>query len=151
MQPTIMSLYNVLHVQQGVYKPFRIRFGWSRGWSSLAVFVASGLLHEYVWWGLFYVSSHETLQDKRIPTPVFGKSMLFFGWNGILVWFENEVIGKDRWNAMVEPFPPTLVSMVVVGMVLPVAHFFTADFTEGGFLPDFSVSLPLVVISAPSS
>jgi hypothetical protein len=71
-------------LKQGVYKPVRAQTG-SRNLATMATFLASGLAHEYTWAVMFYPSSHE--QEKYMAP--FGKTLLFFGWNGILLILEH--------------------------------------------------------------
>jgi hypothetical protein len=132
----------VIHrgLKQGVYKPVRMATG-SRNAATMAAFVASGLAHEYVWAVMFLRSSHEI--DKYVPP--FGKSLLFFGWNGVLLVIEHW-IGRERWNELIKPYPRFLVSMVVVLAALPVGHLFTGDFRQGGYFTSLVTAWPMVIV-----
>lgn len=128
-------------LKQGVYKPVRMSTG-SRNLATIATFLASGVAHEYVWFVTFHQNSHE--QEKYIP--MFGKSLLFFGWNGILLVVEHWV-GRERWNVAVEPMPRFLVSLSVVMFALPVGHLFTGDFRHGGYFESLATTWPLVAVT----
>ena len=125
-------------LKQGVYKPV-IKATGSRNAATLSSFLVSGALHEYVWIVMFYQSSHE--QDKYVP--LFGKSLLFFGWNGILLTAEH-LIGRERWDKVVQPIPRMFVSLVVVMMALPVGHLFTGDFRQGGYFDSLATAWPVL-------
>lgn len=127
-------------LKQGVYKPVWAETG-SRNLATMATFLASGLAHEYTWAVMFYASSHE---DEKYVAP-FGKTMLFFGWNGILLVVEHWV-GRNRWSAIVKPMPRILVSLLVVLTALPVGHLFTGDFRYGGYFDSLVTAWPMVVV-----
>ena len=127
-------------LKQGIYKPVRMTTG-SRNVATMAAFLASGVAHEYTWAVMFYQSSHE--EDRY--TPPFGKTMLFFGWNGIVLVFEHW-IGRERWDAMVKPMPRLLVSLFVVMAALPVGHLFTGDFRHGGYFDSLVTAWPMVLV-----
>jgi hypothetical protein len=127
-------------LKQGVYKPVRAETG-SRNLATMATFLASGLAHEYTWAVMFYPSSHE---QEKCMAP-FGKTLLFFGWNGILLILEHW-LGRNRWNAIVKPMPRILVSLLVVMTALPVGHLFTGDFRFGGYFDSLVTAWPMVVV-----
>jgi len=131
----------VIHrgLKQGVYKPVRMATD-SRNLATMAAFVASGIAHEYVWVVMFFRSSHEG--DKYVPP--FGKSMLFFGWNGVLLVVEHW-IGRERWHDLIKPYPRFLVSLMVVLSALPVGHLFTGDFRHGGYFTSLVTAWPMLV------
>ena len=126
-----------------MYKPVRELTG-TKWTATLAAFLVSGLEHEHVWQLVFYVASFQEGQDPYIPS--LGKSLLFFGWNELLLVAENGLVGKDKWEAWIEPYPKVSVSLCVVLMALPVGHFFTGDLVEKGFMADLSTAFLLVRI-----
>lgn len=129
-------------IKQGVYKPVRFYSG-SNDLAVLVSFAVSGLFHEYVWLLLFRCNSHE---DENVPRLLrFGKSMLFFGWNGSLVLMEY-AIGRERWENFVRKYPKPLVTFAVVMMVLPVSHLFTGDMVAGGYFAHVKLYFPLFQI-----
>jgi len=129
-------------IKQGVYKPVRFYSG-SNDLAVLVSFAVSGLFHEYVWLLMFRCNSHE---DENVPRLLrFGKSMLFFGWNGSLVLMEY-AIGRERWENFVRKYPKPLVTFAVVMMVLPVSHLFTGDMVAGGYFAHVKLYFPLFQI-----
>jgi membrane associated rhomboid family serine protease len=104
--------------------------------AAMATFLASGIIHEYVWYLLFYTSIH---QDD-VHVPPFGKQLLFFGWNGILLVMEYAV----RWEKLVSAIPKPIVTLLVVLMALPVGHLFTGDMLKGGYFSSLQLALPIL-------
>lgn len=102
----------------------------------MATFLASGLIHEYVWCLLFYVNIHQT--DAYVPP--FGKQLLFFGWNGILLILEYAV----GWETLVSTVPKPAVTLLVVLMALPVGHLFTGDMLKGGYFMSLQLAFPML-------
>jgi hypothetical protein len=93
---------------------------------------------------MFYPSSHE--QEKYMAP--FGKTLLFFGWNGILLILEHG-LGRNRWNAIVKPMLRILVSLLVVMTALSVGDLFTGftgDFRYGGYFDSLVTAWPMVVV-----
>ena len=109
----------------------------------MATFVASGITHEYTWAVMFYASSHH---KENMLLHAFDQTMLFFGWNGILLVLEH-CIGRNRWNAAVKPVPRILVALLVVMTALPVGHLFTGDFRHGGYFDSLVTLWPMVVVT----
>lgn len=118
----------------------------SRSIATVATFLASGLIHEYVWLVLFYQNVHQDV----IHTPPFGKSMLFFGWNGLLLVLEYTV-GEKWWNSLISNVPRPFVTLLVVLMALPVGHLFTGDMIVGGYFQTLQLALPLLVVTSKGS
>lgn len=138
---------NIIHrgLKQGVFKPVMSATGGSRNAATMAAFLASGLAHEYVWVVMFFANSHEIVDSNKPALPPFGKSMLFFGWNGILLLVEH-AIGREQWNKLFQSVPRFCVSMLVVMMALPVGHLFTGDFRVGGYFVSLVTAWPLVTV-----
>lgn len=127
----------LVHVglKNGVYKPVRSHSG-SRSLATMATFLASGLYHEYVWCLLFYINIHQT----GVHNPPFGKQLLFFGWNGILLILEYAV----GWEKLVSTMPRPAVTLIVVLMALPVGHLFTGDMLKGGYFTSLQLAIPIL-------
>jgi hypothetical protein len=106
----------------------------------MVTFLASGLIHEYVWCLLFYINIHQTTDDDVSYDPPFGKQMLFFGWNGILLILEYAV----GWETLVSTVPKPAVTLVVVLMALPVGHLFTGDMLKGGYFTSLQLAFPIL-------
>jgi hypothetical protein len=134
-------------LKQGVYKPIIAATG-SKNLATMSAFLVSGLAHEYVWCVMFYTSSHDSVH-QYVPNPMFGKTMIFFGWNGNLLLFEHWV-GREYWASLVKPIPRIVVSLVVCLMALPVGHLFTGDFRSGGYFNSLVTVFPLITIERSS-
>lgn len=178
---------NLIHdsLKQGVYKPVRW-YGKSRTVAFLAAFFASGLIHEYVWVLLFHQTTNQqsellqlgevssccaVLPDMGISTTAcycqtgwFGKQLIFFGWNGILISLEflfqmvttrrKGVISKDKrtdqlffWERINSLVPWWFKCHIVVLLSLPVGHLFTADVIHSGMMTSLQLGLPLFRIT----
>jgi len=132
-------------LKNGIYKPVRSCTS-SRSIATVTTFLVSGLIHEYVWCVLFYQNVHQ----DHVYVPTFGKSMLFFGWNGLLLVLEYAV-GEKSWKNLVSSFPKPIVTLLVVLMALPVGHLFTGDMIVGGYFQTLQLALPMLVVSSKDS
>ena len=144
------SLGHIL-LKRGFYKPTRKLTG-SPIVGALATFVASGLIHEWASYVLFHTSRQETVPpDGVYHSPVFGKQMGFFGWNGVLVMLEYMVvangIGKAQREWMSRHLPRVAVGILVVITALPTGHWMTGDLVTLNFFPHLSLAFPKVVVS----
>lgn len=129
-------------LKNGIYKPVRSLTN-SRAIATVTTFFVSGLIHEYVWCVLFYQNRYQ--QD--VYQPPFGKSLLFFGWNGILLVLEYAV-GETLWKNMTSTVPRPVVSLMVILMALPVSHLFTGDLIVGGYFQTLELALPMVIVTS---
>lgn len=119
-------------LKRGVFKPVR-----KYSTKSVAVwstFVASGLFHEYLTFGI-------------CPTcpPNFGKQTVFFIWNAIIVTLEH-FIGKAfifQWIYTTMPKP--VVGILVLFTAMPVAHWFLHAYTKTSLLDHSSAAFPIVM------
>lgn len=111
----------------------------SKGVAVSATFVASGLLHEYVVW-IFY-------RDATF-TPSYGKNMIFFGWNGVLILLES-IIGRfttfKYFEWMGERLPGPLISVLVVLTALPLGHLFLSDWIAIGYFHNIHQGIIMIV------
>ena len=111
--------------------------------ATLATFLMSGWMHEYVWYYLFYVNKHQDAAECY--QPPFGKQTLFFGWNGILLLLEY-LIGRENWERFANRLFPSCTTVLVILMALPVGHLFTGDLVASGYFRQLSGMLPVVRI-----
>mgnify|MGYP000013768181 CR=1 FL=1 len=143
---------NLIHVglKQAIYKPVRRKTG-NRTLASIVVFCVSGIYHEYVWMLLFLVTTAQAKEtmltdDGCCPSCYcdawFGKQLLFFGWNGVLIALEYLV--GHKLSALTTHLPSLLRSHLVVLLSLPVGHLFTADLTMAGYFGCIQHALPLI-------
>lgn len=148
---------NLIHVglKRGVYKPVRRKTG-NRILASVAAFCVSGIYHEYVWLLLFYATTAQanegisTTTDDGACCPScycdtwFGKQLLFFGWNGVLI--ASEYLVGNQVSPLTKHLPSLLRSHLVVLLSLPVGHLFTADMTKSGYFEGLQQALPIIQI-----
>jgi len=131
---SIFCFVSFSQFQGGVFKPLRKWF--STPIAVFGTFIASGLLHEYVIFGFY--------RGTKLA-PSYGKNMVFFAWNGVLIILES-IVGKSnifKWIA--ENFPRPLISILVVLTALPLGHLFLDDWVESGYYHHMQVSLFMIV------
>jgi Membrane bound O-acyl transferase family len=135
-----LMIHNIL--KGGVFLPAR-KFVSNRV-AVLLSFVASGLLHDYVWAAIFYHHGHERDPDTSVCSkcfsPVHLKLTAFFLWNGIVMLLEKP-LGKLAPFAWFAKLPLPLLSTLVVLTALPVSHWYTGDWVVGGYFADFTLAL----------
>jgi hypothetical protein len=125
-------------LKQGVYKPVRFYYTNNNAtWGYLAAFVASGIIHEWVWIVLFFTTDVEQieLQSGVCQTcyrAAYGKQVLFFGWNGLLLVWEQSEWGQGLLRTLKQYLPRLVLGHFVVLLSLPVGHLFTGDLAESG-------------------
>jgi hypothetical protein len=116
----------------------------------MMVFLASGLMHEYVWAILFYVHPNRMHPEMGVCSdcfyPIYGKSMLFFGWNGVVIVIEYFIghFWVFQWTKNVLPGP--ILTILVIMASLPIGHWFTGDWIAGGFFHHICIGFPLIVL-----
>ena len=130
----------VIHsmLKRGVFKPMARSF--PRAVAIGATFFVSGLLHEYVWSFIFF--QHD---DVERFTPGYGKSMVFFAYNGLIMCIENLIAHWPVFQIVKSTLPKTVITHLVLLTALPCGHLFTGDLIKGGYFADFAVALPLIV------
>lgn len=130
-------------LKRGVFKPALV-YGYSRSFAVLAVFIASGLFHEWTWQVIFYC--HKT---SSLTQPCFdftaGKTTAFFCWNGVIILLEPIVRGASIFQWLSTSLPRPIITLLVLSSVLPVAHLFTGDWIGGGYYHDVTIGLPMVL------
>jgi hypothetical protein len=144
---------NLIHqgLKQSVYKPVRYSTG-SPAVAAVASFCVSGIMHEYVWMALFYLTTAQRGESQDVGSCCatcycdawFGKQLIFFCWNGVLIALEY-LLG-DRISKAMAPVPSLIRSHLVVLLSLPVGHLFTADVTMSGYFQHLQQILPLIKI-----
>mmetsp|Transcript_30361 Transcript_30361/g.66745 ORF Transcript_30361/g.66745 Transcript_30361/m.66745 type:complete len:430 (-) Transcript_30361:180-1469(-) len=141
---------NLVHsvLKTGIYKPTR-RIIASPNVAVVATFLASGLIHEYVWAILFYVHEHQKDPATGVCStcfePKYGKNLFFFSWNGVVIALESVVGGWWLFQWMKHNLPGPVVTALVVMTALPFGHLFTGDWIAGGYFTHFQLGFPIVV------
>lgn len=134
-------------LKRGVYKPVYRSF--SKTTATLATFLASGLIHEYSWLIMFYVHKNEKNSDTGLCAtcvyPTYGKSIVFFGWNGLIIVLQHMIGGFWLFGWMKKYFPSPCITALVVMTALPVGHLFTDDWIAGKYYEHVQLGAPLIV------
>jgi len=124
-------------LKNGVYKPVRKRLS-SSYLAVLAVFIVSGILHEYVNLVIF------THPEMGFPW----KQIVFFGWNGILILLEYAMGEWALFQWMQANLPRICISTLVIGSALPLSHLFTGEYIKGGYFKAVEMAEPLIICGA---
>ena len=147
------------NLKEGVYKPVRAWVGWkhpsSKAAATLATFLASGLLHEYVWALLFFRTTQDQKENPGCDDcfqPVYGKSLVFFGWCCMLLIVEESPFGKWLFVETVAPTLRRYLPAPVFGALLvfligcPIVHLFTECLVHGKYFEHFYLAMPILVV-----
>lgn len=135
-------------LKHGVYLPVK-KFG-STKFAILLTFLASGLFHEYLNSLVWYVHKYKhddvtgVCRDGQYDCyfPIVMKESAFFLWNGVVVTIERCCLSNRKWYQQLISRPPLfVVSTIVVMTALPISHWITGDWAEGGYFEDYSMSL----------
>lgn len=107
-------------------------------------FLASGLMHEYIWTLMFY--QHDPVHYENEVClgcfhPIFFKATGFFLYNAVLMLLERATPVGLWLTERTKSWPTILVSTLGVMTVLPVSHLFTGDWVSGGYFTDLSIGL----------
>lgn len=120
-------------------------------WAIFVTFVASGILHEYIWRLMFFRYEkdgpcHTDSENVKIEqetkdcyVPALFKLTAFFAWNGIVMLLENRLGAIFRPLSSLMPLP--LVSTFVLLSALPVSHWYTGDWVHGGYFAQLSLGV----------
>ena len=138
------SKWNVpVHVllKHGVYLPCRHVYGINKTISLLATFVASGILHEYVF----------SLHNSQYY--VAGNAMLFFLTMGVAMLFEDwfwklEYPAVQKLATLLSYVPTPIISIVVSLIIcIPFEPLFVRSWILSGFIPAISKLMPHIQCS----
>jgi len=130
-------------LKRGVYKPVRTRC--SRFVASVATFIASGLFHEWLLTLVFHPESDDGECSPICYTPGFGRNTLFFLWCAFFIGLEYAIGSAAVFQVLRNNLPLTVVSLMVVSLALPVAHWFTNDYVRSDFFIDCQTGFPIIV------
>ena len=103
------------------------------------VFLVSGLMHEYVYSILFH-------QNENIA-PIYGKNLMFFLWNGAVIYVENQIGHWFVFQWMKLNLPCCVCTFLVIMISIPVSHWFSGDWIVSGYFFDVSIGIPIFVLS----
>jgi hypothetical protein len=85
----------------------------------------------------------EELESKGIR--VFGKQLLFFVWNALVLALEPLVKDKPFFQFICKRLPGPLQTALVILTVLPLGHLFTDVYVDTGFYSSFAIGFPRIV------
>ena len=142
-------------LKNGVYKPLRKCAVLPRAAAVLATFVASGVFHEWILVLVFVTPTtddhwrwlvFETGRKDVHYDPSYGGSIVFFSWQALLIGLELS-FGRTRFvRRIAKILPKQVKTAIVVGMGVPLAHFFLEPYvTSGFFFQHGAPALPMVV------
>jgi MBOAT, membrane-bound O-acyltransferase family len=144
------------HLKEGIYKPARAAVGWNHAYSkvvsTLATFLASGLIHEYVWVLLFFRTSGERTMGEYPDSfhPVFGKNFIFFGWCCLWVMVEKSVVWQTFFAGIAPSlnrvYPPVYGALLVLCIGCPIVHLFTECLVHGKYFDHLRLAGPWLVL-----
>ena len=123
-------------LKNGMYKPAR-RYTASKTLAMFATFAVSGLIHEYVNFVMF--------ANGDTAYRFSWKQMIFFGWNGVLIALEYRLGHRGLCQWLVRHLPRLVITALVLGAALPLAHLFTGDWIHHGFFNAVYLSEPVLV------
>jgi len=136
-------------LKRAIYKPTRTFIGQRKFVAVMATFLASGILHEFIWSVMFLTHGCDDASDDEKHISCFkylpGKSFAFFAWNGIIIIFEHMVGGWLIFQRMKRTLPLPLKTALVILTALPLGHLFTGDWIESGYFSHYAMALPIVV------
>lgn len=133
-------------LKNGVYKPLR-QMGVHRIGAILSTFVASGVFHEWIL-ALVFVNDDRLYQSGRrhSSVPNYGGAVVFFAWQAFLIGAEMAFGKTALVQGVSKCLPQSVKTALVVGLGVPLAHFFLEPYvTSGFFFQHGNVGLPMMV------
>jgi hypothetical protein len=74
-----------------------------------------------------------------------GKALMFFVWNGILVFFERCLKPIKLFQHMASLLPAIVIPIIVIMMALPISHWFTDSYRNSRFYDDAVFLFPVIL------
>lgn len=129
-----LLIHHVL--KRGVYKPVR-KYA-SALTASLAVFIASGLFHEWM--------VHAAFLYKRENTEgvVSGSNTAFFVWNFVIIACERMLASTTAVKSLGRVMPQFMITFFVIMCALPFAHWFGWPYLRANFFSDYEALVPVL-------
>ena len=127
-----------LVLKRSVYKPVR-RFA-PAAVASLAVFVASGLFHEWIVHAvLIYGRPAESVEGVLL-----GSNTAFFVWNALVIASERMLAGSKGISSFGRTIPSCLIPFFIIMTSLPMAHWFGGPYLNADYFGHYEKCLPLI-------
>eukprot|EP00581_Thalassiosira_minuscula_P007670 CAMPEP_0183704296 /NCGR_PEP_ID=MMETSP0737-20130205/1667_1 /TAXON_ID=385413 /ORGANISM="Thalassiosira miniscula, Strain CCMP1093" /LENGTH=530 /DNA_ID=CAMNT_0025931133 /DNA_START=143 /DNA_END=1735 /DNA_ORIENTATION=+ len=128
-------------MKRGVYKPVR-KISCSPILASLAVFIASGLFHE---WLVHAVLLYQRPSSSSSSNVLLGSNTAFFLWNFVVIVCEKLFLQTKMISSFGKRYLPSIVVPFCIIMTsLPVAHWFGNPYLKGGYFMDYEQCLILI-------
>merc|ERR1712176_1327071 len=125
-------------MKRGLYKP--VRSVSSAAVASLAVFVASGLFHEWLVHAVFVYKRPSILSSGVL----LGSNTAFFVWNFFVIMSERVLAGTKSIRSLGKIPPPMLLPFLIIMTSLPMAHWFGNPYLKGNYFADYEKCFPLL-------
>lgn len=128
----------------GVYKPMR-KHGYSPLVASAFTFVMSGVFHEWLIYGILGTSCYTYPTGPSCYRPFYGGATVFFLWQAVLVAFEYLSRGTPLVLWASHNLSPYAKTLIIIGLGLPVAHFFSEPYVRSNFFYHGQMALPVIL------
>ena len=116
-----LLIVNLIHPKRGVYKPVR-KYSSSLV-ASLAVFVMSGLFHEWLVHAVL-IYNRPTASDAVLSGDILiGSNTAFFVWNFVVIATERFLARSNAVKSIGTMMPRYLVTFTIIMTSLPFAHW----------------------------
>lgn len=127
-------------LKRGVFKP--VIKCWPKAAAVIMTFLASGVLHE--WIVVVALSPDKNDLDDQYE-PKLGGSTLFFLWSAVVIILEVAIGHWRMFALMNNVLPRPMITMCVIMLALPLAHWFSDPYIKSGFFADVQVGFALVL------
>eukprot|EP00986_Skeletonema_menzelii_P008909 scaffold3906_cov124-Skeletonema_menzelii.AAC.2 len=110
--------------------------------ASLAVFLASGIIHEWLNYSV-QVYHHVDVPKESINNPdnvILGSNLAFFAWQFVIISIEQYLGGMSPVKA-----PQPLVPFTIIMTSLPFAFWFAEPYFQGRFFWDYEGLMPTII------
>ena len=134
-------------LKNGVYKPLRLA-GVHRIGAVLGTFCASGIFHEWILALVFPYDDKSWYESgrKSSSVPNYGGAVVFFAWQALLIGGEMAFGKTAPVQRIAKSLPQPFKTALVVGLGVPLAHFFLEPYvTSGFFFQHGNAGLPMLV------
>ena len=126
-------------MKRGVYKPVR-KYS-SAVVASLAVFVASGLFHEWLVHAVIVYNRPSSVSASEV---LLGSNTAFFVWNFVVILTERVLAGTKGIKSFGKMIPQMFIPFLIIMTSLPMAHWFGSPYLKGDLFSDYEKCLLLI-------
>lgn len=134
-------------LKNGVFKPVRKYF--SKTVATVAAFIASGLIHEWMLLVMFSPAPGQLDQttgecSSSCHKPVLGNAILFFFWQAVLICIEMTVGSTPFFSYLSKVLPQPVKAALIVAMGIPLGHYFMGPYFQSQLFHQASPGLPMI-------